>query len=636
MQGLHYLLYIWLGIAIEASHYRGGTFTWKPVSPQIPNQNPVSISFTQRHAWRRGYYYCNQTTIDSGGTVGAGDICCLGTQCGSLSCFPSTAVPCTDFSVSQDTSAGQGSLILNLSPNIKIALTFTGGDWITLQNGGGRWAVTTQISTYMRADGHYNTAPISAMVPVKLLRQGFSYTWLIPTADTDGDTVKCRWASATATVPTNVVADECAGICNTFPGATLNSSSCMMTYTASTVGFWAVSLMMEDYEFTWQTSPLSSTPLQFIVEVYILNSPCIVGPSYTGARPAGACVGVDINQIVVEQAIFTVGCSGATLTDVITTSPPGMTRGTITQSTSNPLEYTMSMTWTPPASAWGSNLVCYTPIDSLGQQGNTQCVTYLVAVTAPELIYTSYVNGSMSPIGTVMSTQNVWRVECTKAVNRPSTAAYIRFYQSSTATQVYALDASTDTTHVFYSNFTLIFFTNYAWTPGQSYYILFDNGVVTGTEFCGPQSKPILDPTFWPFNIFNSVAFSNLTGMTTSSTTTIIPNITTPAISTTTANPAITTTGITVPSSTTPYTGIGTSSTVRTTTTTSTSTTSITSTTSTTTTTTMPAVQILQPSDIVKKCEQPVIIGTLLSTTVVGAICLVIYGVFMARIAASM
>ena len=68
----------------------------------------------------------------------------------------------------------------------------------------------------MRADGHYNTAPTSAMVPVKLLRQGYSYTWLIPTADTDGDTVRCRWASATAQVPTNVIADECAGICNTF------------------------------------------------------------------------------------------------------------------------------------------------------------------------------------------------------------------------------------------------------------------------------------------------------------------------------------------------------------------------------------------------------------------------------------
>jgi len=101
--------------------------------------------------------------------------------------------------------------------------------------------------------------------------------------------------------------------------------------------------------------------------------------------------------------------------------------------------------------------------------------------------------------------------------------------------------------------------------------ITFDNsGVATGTEFCGPQSKPIIDPTFWPFSVFNAPAFSNITGMSTSSTTTIIPSVTTQAVSTTTANPSITTTGITVPSSTTPYTGTGTSSTVRTTTTTST------------------------------------------------------------------
>ena len=96
------------------------------------------------------------------------------------------------------------------------------------------------------------------------------------------------------------------------------------------------------------------------------------GPEYTGTRPPGACVGVDINQTVVEQAVFTVGCSGVNLTDVLTTSPPGMNmfillvisqckysligmaRGPITQSTTNPLEYTMTMTWTPPASAWGT------------------------------------------------------------------------------------------------------------------------------------------------------------------------------------------------------------------------------------------------------------------------------------------
>ena len=156
------------------------------------------------------------------------------------------------------------------------------------------------------------------MVPVKLLRAGFSYSWLIPTADTDGDTVRCRWASATARVPNNVIADECAGICSTFPGAILNSSACIsrlkgklistepdhsifhrlsVSYTATSAGFWAVSLMMEDYEFPWQTTPLyvrihpsqderppwniffirSVTPLQFLVQVYTSSSSCTVG-----------------------------------------------------------------------------------------------------------------------------------------------------------------------------------------------------------------------------------------------------------------------------------------------------------------------------------------------------------------------
>lgn len=201
------------------------------------------------------------------------------------------------------------------------------------------------FSTQSRADGKYNTAPTSAMVPVKLLRLGFSYTWLIPTADTDGDTVRCRWASATARVPTNIIADECAGICGTFPNSYLNNSNCRsksidfritnksstdlcllysVSYTTTRVGFWAVSLMMEDYEFPSSTTPMSVTPLQFLVQVYTISHTCTVGPEYTGARPPGACVGVDINQTVVEQAIFTVGCSSVVLSDVLTTSPPGI------------------------------------------------------------------------------------------------------------------------------------------------------------------------------------------------------------------------------------------------------------------------------------------------------------------------
>ncbi|CAF4733304.1 unnamed protein product, partial [Rotaria magnacalcarata] len=181
-----------------------------------------------------------------------------------------------------------------------------------------------------------------------------------------GDTVKCRGASATATVPIGVVADKCAGICNTFPGATLATDNCTMSYTASVVGFWAVSLMMEDYEFTWQTTPLSATSLQFLVQLYTSrSSSCIVGPAYTENRPVGACVGVDINQTVVETATFSVGCTGVTFSDVLTTSPPGMARDVITQSTTNALVYSITITWIPPASAWGEQTTASTTIASI-------------------------------------------------------------------------------------------------------------------------------------------------------------------------------------------------------------------------------------------------------------------------------
>jgi hypothetical protein len=72
-------------------------------------------------------------------------VCCLGSQCGSLSCPISAAVPCTDFSVSQDVSSGQDTSIISLPPNALVALQFTGSAWVTLQSGGGTWDVTTQI-----------------------------------------------------------------------------------------------------------------------------------------------------------------------------------------------------------------------------------------------------------------------------------------------------------------------------------------------------------------------------------------------------------------------------------------------------------------------------------------------------------
>jgi uncharacterized membrane protein len=61
-----------------------------------------------------------------------------------------------------------------------------------------------------------------------------------------------------------------------------------------------------------------------------------------------------------------------------------------------------------------------------------------------------------------------------------------------------------------------------------------------------------------------------------------------------------------------------------------------TTTTVTTTTTTLPPVQVESPSDLIKHCQQPIIIGTLASTVLVGAITSVIFGIFMSKMATSM
>jgi len=58
-------------------------------------------------------------------------------------------------------------------------------------------------------------------------------------------------------------------------------------------------------------------------------------------------------------------------------------------------------------------------------------------------------------------------------------------------------------------------------------------------------------------------------------------------------------------------------------------------TTTTTQSTTVPPVQIVDPSELIRQCEQPVIIGTFASTTVLGVVCNVIFAVVFAKMAAA-
>lgn len=145
-----------------------------------------------------------------------------------------------------------------------ITIGYEGNAWI---NGiGGRWNISTTFSLVKRADtGKINSSPQILPTPPLRLKYGCSYTIRLPISDPDGDIIKCRWA----------VGDECKGICDKLPEATLHSDTCIITYTAKYgTGIKGVSVMVEDYAPGSLHSPLSSVALQFIILIYSSSQSC--------------------------------------------------------------------------------------------------------------------------------------------------------------------------------------------------------------------------------------------------------------------------------------------------------------------------------------------------------------------------
>ena len=92
---------------------------------------------------------------------------------------------------------------------------YASSNWIPLIVGGRSWEVRVKGNLTRRADNsRVNTSPVTSVTPIVRLRHGCSHRIVIPNQDADQDIVRCRWAEAAQS--------ECAGVCRTFPGATLD------------------------------------------------------------------------------------------------------------------------------------------------------------------------------------------------------------------------------------------------------------------------------------------------------------------------------------------------------------------------------------------------------------------------------
>ncbi|CAF0809855.1 unnamed protein product [Adineta steineri] len=624
------ILLVGFSTILHGSHFRGGTMTWRPLN-NTPSGSTVAVQVRERWSWNRAYvsgstnFFCNDATIAAHGTMGISSgnyVSCYGGLC-SYWTIMDTAINCTDYSANLTVSSGEHYETQTFPLNITLIVAFSASQWfanIVAGKGSSPWSVVCQINTIIRPDGYINSSPIAVSLPIIFKQINIQQVHVVQMSDFDGtDTLRCRWSTSSGNINNF---DECGGICNGVPGASLIAENCTIVFTLTLAGWYAVAaLQIEDFFSTTSTTPMSSVPIQFLFYGYAApTASCTTPPAIIGNLPNRACIGTPIGSNVTQYIIIQVYCPGHAIVDLVSSVPTGMTKSLIINSSPNVYEIILS--WVPIEAQYGPQSVCAGAIDSIQLQSNQWCVTFLVGIESPDVIRPTMVQGSASPIGTVFQNQTLFSIQTTKAVNRPTlNNTFIYFTDAANTTQPVAkFDCGWDPNVIYTGYTTIIRFPVAPWIPGHFYYVTFDTGVASGTEFCGPESAPIYDPTYWVFNIWDPALSSTTTTTTTPPTTHTVTSLGT---TTTSINTACTTSGI-----------VATTSAAVTTTTTITATIATTAGPTTAGVTTAGAstettVPVMYPIDFINTCAQPVaIMSAVMMAAMVPIQALVMYAAF--------
>ncbi|XP_052273871.1 integrin beta-like protein C isoform X2 [Dreissena polymorpha] len=482
-------------LGCDASHFRGGSIFWK----QSKSGDTIDIDY--RESWRRTSQtpMCNETVIsDRINSSSEGQLAEVPSMYydGYRPLFSDAfAYVCTDYSLLEDWQSGRGHIDfpLNISSRkTSYTLQFTGCCWIgsLVYGGDSHWKLQITMDTRVRSDtGRMNASPRVDFPPIIRVQYGCNHTINIPVGDEDNDIVRCRWATQ----------EESAGVYRSFPNAVLHHN-CSITYAANyQLGWYPVAIQIEDFANTTSNSPLSSIPLQFLVSVEKLNASCNnERPKFVNfTLPDKACIGVMTDTDFLSDIYIQSG-SNSSISEVNTVSPIGLVKSSLQRSNQTG-HWHISVQWNPNSSNSINNVFCFTAVDDNGLSSDQRCITLLAGVPAAEII-----RGSQMPaITQVTKTQTVWSVEFNRPDKPAARSAYIYLYLSN-GTLVEAINVLTSpgVTYTYLNNRTRIHFTtSSSLLPGQGYYFLFGQGLVQGTEYCGAESKPVLDPFFWRFTV---------------------------------------------------------------------------------------------------------------------------------------
>ncbi|XP_035659266.1 uncharacterized protein LOC118404302 [Branchiostoma floridae] len=245
-------------------------------------------------------------------------------------------------------------------------------------------------------------------------------------------------------------------------------------------------------------TPMSRIPLQFLVYVYTANTQCQEQPELVGSSPQdNECIAIADGQTYITSIEAESRTSGAAITEILTVSPPGLTKSQVQIDPNNPQRSHVNITWTPAQSQRGQHIFCFHAEDTNGLTSEQRCVTLLVGDTSPDAV-----PQTLAPVGFIDATNRTeWTIEFDTEIQRPSSSRYIRFYNSS-HDQIHVINTRTSS-DVSVNNRTLTF-----WTPPYTFdtgdfFILMDQGAVVGLHGCareGPAFPGISDRSVWTFS----------------------------------------------------------------------------------------------------------------------------------------
>ena len=445
----------------------------------------ISYHISWRRSSREGGN-CDSDTISSDTLLGGGSLVC---QYGCRGTISQMSYYCTDYSIGENWSFGERQLTHPFTINgaSLVTIGFTGCCWISPF--GGSWNISTTFSLIPRNDtGKINSSPRAITSPVIRLQQGCNHTIVLAVSDPDDDIIRCRWA----------VGRECSRICNRFPGAILDSHSCTIHYEAVRgSGFNAAALMIEDF-ILGSLHPLSSVALQFLVFVVSSSNPCSLQPEFIQPTlSTGLCLAVPPGETFSTRLIATSHSDSVSISEIQTVSPRGTSRGELQhiQGTNN---YYVNITWTPTADQQNkTHLFCFTAVNSEGLSSEQSCLEFS-AGHYPPAPYPFVNKPKVNPSNVLL------QVRFNRIIQRPSKTAFISFYElASEEEEVYKIDASLSQEVVFNNSTEITISPNYVFMERSNYYLNFDRGIVQSMEGCGPVNEPVVNQTFWSFEVLD-------------------------------------------------------------------------------------------------------------------------------------